>query len=183
MSTAAAYAYAPVETPAEDASFVFVDLETTGLRSSADQIIEIAGLRVADQARVVDSFHELVACDVPLRPFITAITGITDEMLKGAAPIERVLPRFFDFVEDLPIVAFNAPFDVGFLRAGAERLGMRFRNPSICALQLARAKLPSLLSHRLEAVADHLGFNLEQSHRALADCELGLKVFSQLTEM
>jgi DNA polymerase III epsilon subunit family exonuclease len=182
MATAVARAEAPAAILADGAGFVFVDLETTGLRSRNDRIIEVAGLRVATGGEVVGAFHELVACDFPVPSFITAITGITDDMLIGKPPIEAVLPRFFDFLSDLPVVAFNAPFDMGFLRVGAERMGRQLRNPSLCALQLARRKLPDLLSHRLEAVADHLGFDIEQSHRALDDCELGLKVFITLMQ-
>jgi DNA polymerase III epsilon subunit-like protein len=92
----------------------------------------------------------------------------------------RALPRFCEFVEDLPLVAYNVAFDMGFLRAEAARQRVRIDNKPVCALAVARAKLPDLPNHKLSTVARHLGVEREQTHRALEDCEIGLRVFSEL---
>jgi DNA polymerase III epsilon subunit family exonuclease len=104
-------------------AFIFFDLETTGLDPRGDRIIEIAALRVAAGDKVADRFHRLIRIDRPVPPFITSITGITDDMLEDQEPIETALPRFIDFVEDLPLVAYNVSFDMGFLGAAARRRG------------------------------------------------------------
>ncbi len=166
-----------------DGPFVFFDLETTGLSPHGDRIIEIAGLRVAARHKVTDRFHRLVRIDRRVPPFITSITGISDDMLQDQEPIEEALPRFIDFVEDLPLVAYNVSFDMGFLSAAAGRLRIKVKNVSVCALQVARRKLPELANHKLATVARHLGVRRDQSHRALEDCEMGLQVFAGLMRM
>ena len=165
---------------ARNGAFVFFDLETTGLSPHGDRIIEIAGLRVAAGGGIADRFQQLIRIDVPVPPFITSITGITDDMLQDQEPIEEALPRFFDFVEDLPLVAYNVLFDMGFLSAAAGRLRMKVKNVPVCALQVARKKLPDLANHKLATVAKYFGVNGDQNHRALGDCEMGLQVFAGL---
>lgn len=131
-------------------------------------------------ARVADSFHALVRIDAPVPAFITSMTGITDDMLRDQDPIEATLPRFIDFVDGRPLVSYNVAFDMGFLRAAAVRLGSRIDNAQVCALQLARKKLPDLSNHRLATIAGHFGVTRRQNHRALDDCEMGLRVFVEL---
>lgn len=170
----------PAPPCADGAKFVFFDLETTGLSPRGCRIIEIAGLRVAKGGVACGSFHSLVRIDGPVPRFITRLTGITDAMLEDGDPIEMVLPRFFAFVEGLPLVAYNVAFDIGFLRAEARRQRVRFVNRPVCALQVARARLPELPNHKLRTVARHFGVAWDQSHRALDDCEVGLRVFAEL---
>ena len=166
---------------ADGAEFVFFDLETTGLSPRGCRIIEIAALRVGERGRVSRAFEALVKIDGPVPWFITALTGITDEMLMDGDPIEAALPSFCAFVGELPLVAYNVAFDMGFLRAAARRQQIKVPNAPVCALALARTKLPYLSNHKLKTVARHLGFASDQSHRALADCEMGLQVYVELT--
>lgn len=171
----------PAPVSADGAKFVFFDLETTGLSPRGCRIIEIAALRVAKGGVACSSFHTLVRIEEPLPYFITRLTGITDDMLLfDGDPIELALPRFAKFIGNLPVVSYNVSFDMGFLRAEAQRQGMRFANAPVCALQLARAKLPDLPNYQLKTVASHFGVSSEQAHRALDDCEVGLRVFTEL---
>jgi DNA polymerase III epsilon subunit family exonuclease len=171
----------PAPTSADGAKFVFFDLETTGLSPQGCRIIEIAALRVARGGIACNSFHSLIRIDDPLPYFITRLTGITDDMLLfDGEPIELVLPRFAKFVENLPLVSYNVSFDMSFLRVEAQRQRIRLANTPVCALQLARAKLPDLPNHKLKTVATHFGISPEQAHRALDDCEVGLRVFTEL---
>jgi DNA polymerase-3 subunit alpha (Gram-positive type) len=170
----------PAPANSDGAKFAFFDLETTGLSPHGCRIIEIAALRVAPGGVACGSFQALIRIDEPLPYFITRLTGITDEMLEGGDRIEAALPRFAEFVEDLPLVAYNVAFDMGFLRAEARRQKIPVRNRPLCALAVARAKLPDLPNHKLKTVARHLGISSEQSHRALDDCEIGLRVFTEL---
>jgi DNA polymerase III epsilon subunit family exonuclease len=168
---------------ADDAKFVFFDLETTGLSPRGCRIIEIGALRVASGGVACASFHALIRIDEPVPYFITRLTGITDEMLIEGDPIENAFPRFCNFVEELPLVAYNVNFDMGFLRTEAARQKIKLRNKPVCALSVARRKLPELPNHKLMTVARHLGIERGQTHRALDDCEMGLRVFSELTRV
>src|SRR5688572_7485239 len=168
---------------ADGAKFVFFDLETTGLSPRGCRIIEIAALRVAAGGEACGSFQTLIRIDEPLPYFITRLTGITDEMLEDGEMIETAFPRFCAFIEDLPLVAYNVGFDMGFVRSEAARQQIRLNNRPVCALAVARAKLPALSNHKLKTVARHLGVEQEQTHRALEDCEIGLRVFAELTRV
>lgn len=168
----------------EGAKFVFFDLETTGLSSRACRIIEMAALKVASGGVVAGSFHALVRVEERLPPFITRLTGITEDMLleEGQA-IEEAFPRFCAFVGELPLVAYNVSFDMGFLRSEAARQKVKLRNTPVCALAVARARVPGLPNYKLKTVARHFGLDNEQTHRALDDCEMGLRVFSEAMRM
>ena len=99
-----------------DQEFVAFDLETTGLSSVTDRIIEI-GAVILKNGQEVDRFQTFVDPERPLERKIVDLTGITDEMLKGAPKIEEVLPKFLEFVGDRVLVAHNSDFDTGFIRA------------------------------------------------------------------
>jgi len=164
----------------DGAKFVFFDLETTGLSPRGCRIIEIAGLRVAKGGVPCGSFQALIKIDQPLPYFISRLTGITDDMLVDGDPIEAAFPRFCTFIGELPLVAYNVSFDMGFLRAEAARQKIKLKNRPVCALSVARAKLPRLPDHKLKTVARHFGLDSDQNHRALDDCVMGLRVFAEL---
>ncbi len=164
----------------DGARFVFFDLETTGLSPHGCRIIEIAALKVGDGAVVREEFQSLIRIGQRLPRFITRLTGITDDMLEDGDPIGEALPRFAEFVGGLPLVAYNVNFDMGFLRAEAQRLRMQVKNLPMCALAVARKRLPGLPNYKLKTVARHLGVDHDQTHRALDDCHMGLQVYSEL---
>jgi DNA polymerase-3 subunit epsilon len=169
----------PEPARADDAKFVFFDLETTGLSPSGCRIIEMAALRVAIGGVVAGSFHSLIRIADRVPPFITRLTGITSAMLEDGDPIEAAFPRFCEFVEDLPLVAYNVSFDMSFLRTEAARQKIRLNNTPVCALAIARARVPGLANYKLKTVARHFGFDEDQTHRALDDCEMGLRVYTE----
>jgi DNA polymerase III epsilon subunit family exonuclease len=169
----------PVQAAADGAKFVFFDLETTGLSPRGCKIIEMAALRVGEEGVIAGSFQALVRIDHPLPYFITKLTGITNTMLARGARIESVFPQFCEFVGGLPLVAYNASFDMGFLRAEAARQRIKLTNTPVCALAVTRARVPGLPSYKLKSVAEHFGIQERQTHRALDDCEMGLRVFSE----
>ncbi len=180
MSSARREVNAPAAASEDGAKFVFFDLETTGLSPRACRIIEMAALRVASGGVIAGSFHALIRIEERLPPFITRLTGITQDMLleEGEA-IEEVFPRFCAFVGQLPLVAYNVSFDMGFLRAEAAKQKIKLSNTPVCALAVARARVPGLPNYKLKTVARHFGVENEQTHRALDDCEMGLRVFSE----
>lgn len=163
-----------------DGGFVVFDIETTGLYAEKDKITEIGAVRVAD-GRICETFSTFVNPGVPIPEFITRLTGITDEMVADAPGAEQALDSFLDFTGDLPVVAHNAPFDTGFIKAYAKVFGKRFDNIVIDTLQLSRKLLPGLGKHKLDAVAKHLGVKLDNHHRAVHDAAATAEIFIKFT--
>ena len=94
--------------------YVVIDLETTGLDPEYESIIEIAAMRVNGNA-VVDSLSSLINPGYEIDEFITDLTGITNEMLASAPPIEDYLPEFLEFIKDSVLVGHNVNFDINFI--------------------------------------------------------------------
>jgi DNA polymerase-3 subunit epsilon len=169
--------------PLSDAGFVVVDLETTGGRPSAGSIIEIGACRMEGQ-RITGTFETLVRPRMPIPRFISGLTSITNEMVRGAPPIEEALPAFRDFLGDAVMVAHNAQFDHSFLDFEFRRLfGIGLRNPVLCTLRLSRRLLPSLKRRRLDALAEHFGLSTEGRHRGLGDARMATELLSIFIEM
>lgn len=162
---------------------MFLDLETTGLKASTDRIIEIAAVRWDHAGR--RCYSRIVNPGVPIPPFITRLTGITPEMVRDGPPIEIALREFFhEFLGDEPvIVAHNASFDLGFLDAELERLGLPspYAGPVACTLRLSRRYIFTTTGrHRLHDVAAALRIPFGRGHRALVDAEVCEQIFRKL---
>ena len=162
-----------------DDEFVAFDLETTGLSSLTDTIIEI-GAVLFKQGREIDRFQTFVAPHRKLEQKIVDLTGITDAMLVGAPSIEEVLPKFLEFVDGRPLVAHNADFDVGFIRAAAEKLGLPFEPTSVDTLMLSQKLLGHLSKFKLNIVADALSLPEFNHHRAADDSMTCGLIFDRL---
>ena len=147
---------------------VCFDIETTGLNRKYEVIIEI-GAVVLKNGEITDTFNTFVSPERILSSEIIRLTGITDEMLKGAPSQEEALRAFLAFAGDRPLAAHNADFDMGFIAAGCEKYGIPFENPSIDSLILAQNLLPELNRHKLDMVAEHLHLPAFNHHRASDD--------------
>jgi DNA polymerase-3 subunit epsilon len=171
-------------TPLRDTTFVIVDLETTGGAPGAEGITEIGAVKVRG-GEVIGEFATLVDPGSPIPPQIVALTGITTAMVRAAPRIERVLPAFLEFAAGAVLVAHNAGFDTGFLRAACHAHGYAWpRPPVVCTLRLARRVLPphETRSHRLGALAALLGARTTPTHRALDDAKATVDVLHALLE-
>ena len=151
-------------------SYVVFDTETTGLKDQVDQIIEIGALKVIDN-EVVEEFDVLINPETEIPEIITEITGITQEMVVQEKTISYVLPKFLEFVGDLPVVCHNAPFDIGFINANLKRFNLEsFENQAIDTVELARIFIPQAYNYKLETLKKY--FHLEYgSHRSVDDCK------------
>ena len=151
-------------------SYVVFDTETTGLKDQVDQIIEIGALKVIDN-EVVEEFDVLINLETEIPEIITEITGITQEMVVQEKTISDVLPKFLEFVGDLPVVCHNAPFDIGFINANLKRFNLEsFENQAIDTVELARIFIPQAYNYKLETLKKY--FHLEYgSHRSVDDCK------------
>lgn len=160
----------------EEEAVVF-DLETTGLSAQNCRIIEIGAVKIRD-GQVLDRFDTFVDPEGAIPPEITKLTGISQEMTAGAPDELTALQMFFRFVGkradggDVLLIAHNADFDTGFLRAAADRHGVPFTNPYLDTLALARYLLPDLKNHKLDTVANHYKLGDFNHHRACDDAEM-----------
>lgn len=158
--------------------FVVVDLETTGLDPEKHEIIEIGAVKVNRDSNTHTTLQAFIKIDKKVPKKITEITGITTEILETEGePLELVLPQFLEFVGDLRLVFFNAPFDMAFLSRAAERFDKKIENPVSCTLDMARRAWPGQKSYKLESLAQTAGVSTEGNHRALKDCELTITVY------
>ena len=164
-----------------DNEYIVLDIETTGLSFRTEKITEIGAVKVKD-GEIVDTFECFVNPEVPIPQKIVEITHITDEMVKDAETIDKVMPKFLEFIGDLKLVAHNADFDIGFLKYNAENLGLSMDNEYIDSLALSRQLYPDFKRHKLGIIAEKLGINVENAHRALDDVKTLVKVFIKMIE-
>ncbi len=162
--------------------FVVFDIETTGFSSEKNHIIEIGAVKVEDGV-IVDRFSSYVNPEEPIPFRIEKLTGISDQDVVDAPLIDVVLPQFLAFCEGSVLVAHNAQFDVGFIRANALRLGYPFAFTYVDTLALARVLLPGHAKFTLDAVAKIVGVSLENHHRAVDDAEATAHIFVKFIQM
>ncbi|MCH9731312.1 MAG: DEDD exonuclease domain-containing protein [Actinomycetia bacterium] len=170
-----------------ETTFVVVDLETTGGRPSGDNhdsITEIGAVKVRG-GEVIGEFATLVDPGRDIPPQIIALTGITSAMVFDAPKIDAVLPSFLEFCRGAVLVAHNAGFDIGFLRAAAERNQVPWPKPQVlCTVRLARRALTrdEAPSVRLSALARLFRASSTPTHRALDDARATVDVLHGLIE-
>jgi len=159
--------------------FVVLDLETTGLSPEMNEIIEIGAIRVNRDGDRHPAFQALVKPMERIPRKITQITGITQSMVdRDGLPLSEVLIKFKEFIGDLPIVSFNAAFDMGFIWMAARSHSVPINNRYACVLKMARRAYPGLPSYRLVDLAKQGKLSDENTHRALGDCQRTIPVFT-----
>src|SRR6186997_2352896 len=165
----------------ELATYVVVDLETTGLSPGSSSICEIGAVRVRG-LELEERFETLVNPRRPLPPPIARLTGIDPRSLRGAPPAQLAVRRFLEFAGDSVLVAHNARFDVAFLDREVERLtGRRLAAPVVDTVWLARRLLEGRLSRvGLASLAYFFGTTTRPCHRALADSEATAEILLAL---
>ena len=162
--------------------YTVIDLETTGLEATSDEIIELAAVRVRD-GRIVDTFARLVRPSVPLSPIITAITGIQEQELSDAKPLSELLPDYLDFLGTDILVGHNVKFDADFLTHACERLFHHtLPKDRIDTIRFCRERM-SLSSYKLSSVREALELPEHPAHRALSDCIATMEVYEALRKL
>ena len=170
--------------PLREVTFVVVDLETTGGSAQTESITEIGAVKVRG-GQVLGEFATLVDPGRSIPPQITILTGITDSMVYNAPRIGAVLPSFLEFIRGSVLVAHNAGFDVGFLKAACARLNLAWPGPAVvdtvrlARKVLSRAEAPSV---RLSALAALFNATVTPDHRALHDARATVDVLHALFE-
>jgi DNA polymerase III epsilon subunit family exonuclease len=168
--------------------FVVLDLETSGASpKSGSAITEIGAVKVCG-GQILGTFKTFVNPETPLPPFITELTGITDEMLTDAPKIESVLPLLFEFLgsdKSTVFVAHNAPFDLSFLKASAALHGYMWPNFRVIdTVKAARFVLTKddVANYQLGTLAVYFRTEIAPNHRALDDALATVDVLHGIIE-
>jgi ATP-dependent DNA helicase DinG len=158
-------------------SIVALDIETTGLDSEKDAVIEIGAVRFKGH-RVEAEWGTLIHPGRRIPPFITQLTHITDQMVLQSPSIRDVLPDLTRLAGDAPILGHNIGFDLSFLR----KYGVLKRNTSLDTYEMAAVLVPNAGRYNLGALAQALGVPYPATHRALDDAKATRGVFLRLYE-
>ncbi len=173
-----------VGTALADVTFVVVDLETTGGSPKDNAITEIGAVKVRGGA-VLGEFQTLVDPGCAIPPYISVLTGITSMMVAAAPRIGAVLPGFLEFARGAVLVAHNAPFDMGFLKAACAENGLAWpAAASIDTAVLARRLLSrdEVPNCKLATLAPYFSATTSPTHRALDDARATVDVLHGLFE-
>src|SRR5689334_18726294 len=154
---------------------VAVDLETTGLDSAQDQIIEIGAVKFRED-EILDQWSSYINPGRQIPAYITQLTGITNADVAKAPPMANIMQTLRKFIGDAPILGHNVRFDVTFLQSG----GMRLQNPLIDTYAIASAMLPAAPRYSLGSLAALLEIPLVDAHRALNDAMTTSSVYQEL---
>ena len=165
-------------------NYVVFDLETTGVDTQEDSIIEISAVKVKNHV-IADQFSRLINPGTHIPAGATKINGITDEMVKEAPGLTEVLPEFLSFIEGEVLIGHNIQsFDLLFLyRVSEELLGISLPNDYIDTLYMAKERLPQLYRHRLTDISEHFNIPTEGAHRALSDCMMNQQCYEQMGKL
>jgi len=157
--------------------FVVCDVEAISGKGIPTRMIDIGACRWRG-GKIHEEFQSLVNPDLPMPRFISALTGITDEMLAAAPGFAALAEPWLQFAGDSVLVAHNSNFDLNLLNSEIGRVfpGSRMRNPDLCTVQLARRVAWSIENHNLDSLADHFGIEIKERHRAAGDARATAQV-------
>jgi DNA polymerase-3 subunit epsilon len=159
--------------------YAIIDVETTGGSPSVDRVIEVA-VFVFDGERIIDSFSTLLNPKRPIDPYVTRLTGITQEMVSEAPLFEDIHERLLAMTHENIFVAHNVRFDFGMLRQEFKRLGIDFNRKQLDTVNLARKALPGFNSYSLGNICDSIGIEISDRHRAYGDAEATVKLLAAI---
>ncbi len=164
-----------------DTTYCVFDLETTGISHITEKITEVGIIKIKG-GEIIDTFECFVNPEKPIPEEVVNVTHITDEMVKDAETIDKVMPKILEFMGDSVLVAHNADFDIGFMKYNCEQLGIPFEYTYVDTLRLARAMFPDFSRYRLGFIAEKLNIEVEVAHRALDDVKTLVQVFNIMIE-
>ena len=165
-----------------DTTYCVLDIETTGFSFRTEKITEVGIMKVKN-GEVIDEFSCFVNPEKPIPQRVVEVTNITDDMVKDAETIDKVMPKILEFVGDSVLVAHNADFDIGFLKYNANKLGLSLDNTYLDTLRLAKDLFPDYKKYKLGKIAENLGIKVEVAHRALDDVDTTVKVLNVMLNM
>jgi DNA polymerase-3 subunit epsilon len=150
--------------------FAVIDVETTGGHLYDDRITEIA-IYVTDGQKLIRSFSSLVNPQRKITPFVVKLTGISDHMVSDAPLFSELADEILAYTENCIFVAHNIGFDYSMIKREFKRIGISFRRPSVCTVQLSQRVFSNQPSYSLGNLCKNLGIELNNRHRAFGDAE------------
>ncbi|MGO1370813.1 MAG: PolC-type DNA polymerase III [Senegalia sp. (in: firmicutes)] len=168
-----------------DCEYIVFDIETTGFSPINDGITEIGAVKIKN-GEIIDTFSELINPEKKIPEKVIQLTGITEAMVKDKPTVDKILPKFKEFIGEDVLVAHNASFDMGFINKKYKDINITLANPVLDTLQFSRELYSHLKSHKLNRIAKYLNVSLENHHRAVDDsratAEILLKMISDVKE-
>lgn len=166
-----------------EAIFTVIDIETTGLNTETDEIIEIAAIKYQGNVEL-GRFTSLIRPSNAFIPNYTSlITGITTAMIIDKPSIKEILPEFLEFIKGSVLVGHNISKDLAFINRDLNKyFGLTIKNPYICTDKLARKIMPDVDSKSLVNLASMFNIPIKNHHRALCDTEMNLALFIKMLE-
>jgi DNA polymerase III subunit epsilon len=162
--------------------YAIVDIETTGGNPRTDKITEIAVL-LHDGQQIVNEFSTLINPECRIPHHITAITGITNEMVANAPKFYEIAGKLVEITLNSVFVAHNVAFDYGFIRNEFSRLGYNYTRDQLCTVKLSRKLIPGHQSYSLGRICEDLNISINGRHRAMGDAVATAKLFDLLMEI
>ncbi|HEX2393747.1 MAG TPA: exonuclease domain-containing protein [Bacteroidales bacterium] len=161
--------------------YAIIDIETTGGNPRRDKITDIAVL-IHDGKKVIREYSTLVNPECRIPYHITALTGITNEMVADAPKFYEIARELVEITNNAVFVAHNVSFDYGFLRNEFQRLGFDYRRDKLCTVRLSRRIIPGHPSYSLGRLCNDLSIEINNRHRALGDAQATARLFDILLE-
>ncbi len=153
-------------------TYTVLDIETTGLDPMFDEIIELSAIRYENDTEI-SRFSTLVKPEERIDSYITELTGITNNMVKGAPAIDVALPQFISFIGNDVLVGHNVNFDINFIYDNLfELTDTQFQNDFIDTMRLSRSLFKDFKNHKLITLAKNFAIADTISHRGESDCEV-----------
>ncbi len=162
--------------------YCVIDIETTGGNHKTGKITEIAIIK-HDGKEVVDEYSTLINPETSIPPFITRLTGISNEMVEDAPKFYEVAKKIVEITDDAYFVAHNVSFDYGFVKSEFDRLGYKYERERICTIRSSKKLLPGKRSYGLANLTKELGIDLNGHHRAYNDAVATLQIFEMLLDI
>ncbi len=161
--------------------FTVFDTETTGLSALNNKLTEIGAVKI-ENGKVIDRFNTFVDPGEHIPEKITELTGITDEMVKGAPSEREAVEKFLAFAEDDILIAHNAGFDMSFIRRVCDENKMAVKNTYLDTVAMSRYANPELSKHKLDVLAEYYKLGEFNHHRACDDAEMLAMIFFAMTD-
>ncbi|WP_426059140.1 exonuclease domain-containing protein [Hymenobacter sp. B1770] len=162
--------------------YAIIDLETTGGQPTQDRITEIA-IYIHDGEKIVDEYATLLNPGRAIPPFITQLTGITNDMVSAAPKFHEVARKVVEMTEGCVFVAHNVRFDYSFLKKEFADLGYNYSRKTLCTVRLSRSLMPGQPSYSLGKLCQNIGIPLENRHRAAGDAHATTVLFGRLLKI
>lgn len=162
--------------------YAIIDIEATGGSPKHDKVMDIA-IYLHNGQQIVDSYTTLINPEVKIPPFVSKLTGITDNMVSSAPKFQEVARQIIDMTKDAIFVAHNVQFDYLYIKNEFKRLGYSFLRPQLCTINLTRKLIPGLSSYGLDNLCKELDIPITNRHRAAGDAEATTHLFEMLVRL